>query len=142
MIFLTATLPLRDKEEFFKTMCIPQECVHIFRGPTTRRNIRYQVQEVEGETIEAICQLVAEKLEQYPAPSKIVVYGGSVKQTIKIGEALECPIYHRNVDDRAGKARRMKELMEGRSRVIAATNALGLGVDLPDIRVVIHAGQP
>ena len=116
--------------------------MHIFRGPTTRRNIRYQVQEVEGETIEAICQLVAEKLEQYPAPSKIVVYGGSVKQTIKIGEALECPIYHRNVDDRAGKARRMKELMEGRSRVIAATNALGLGVDLPDIRVVIHAGQP
>jgi len=23
MIFLTATLPLRDEEEFFKTMCIP-----------------------------------------------------------------------------------------------------------------------
>src|SRR5271168_3407527 len=81
-------------------------------------------------------------LDQYAAPSKIVVYGGSVEQTIEIGEALECPIYHRGVDDRAGKARRMKELMEGRSRVIAATNALGLGVDLPDIRVVIHAGQP
>lgn len=70
------------------------------------------------------------------------MYSRSVEQTIKIGEALDCPIYHRSVDDRAGKARRMKELMEGKIQVIAATNALGLGVDLPDIRVVIHAGQP
>ena len=64
--------------------------------------------------MDAICQLVTQKLEQYPAPSKIVVYGGSVEQTIAIGEALGCPIYHRGVDDRAGKARRMKELMEGK----------------------------
>jgi len=146
MIFLTATLPPKDEEEFFKAVHIPQECVHMFRGPTTRRNIQYQVQEVEGEegetVVEAICQLVKRKLEQYPAPSKIVVYSGSVEQTVAIGEALECPIYHRSVDDRAGKARRMKELMEGKHRVVCATNALGLGVDIPDIRVVIHAGQP
>jgi len=37
------------------------------------------------------------------ARSKIVVYGGSVEQTVEIGEALGCPIYHRSVDDRAGK---------------------------------------
>ena len=36
----------------------------------------------------------------------------------------------------------MKELMEGKSQLIAATNALGMGVDLPDIRVVIYTGQP
>jgi RecQ family ATP-dependent DNA helicase len=143
LIFLTATLPPQDEEDFFRTMCIPQECVHMFRSPTSRRNIRYQVQEVEGEmVIKAICQLVERKLEKYPAPSKIVIYGGSVEQTEAIGEALRCPIYHRSVDDRAGKARRMKELREGKHRVIVATNALGMGVDLPDIRVVIHAGQP
>ena len=141
MIFLTATLPPKDEKEFFKAVHIPEDCVP-FRGQTTRRNIRYQVQEVEGDTIEVICRLVKEKLEKYAAPSKIIVYCGSVERTIKIGEALGCPIYHRSVDDRAGKARRMKELMEGKHRVICATNALGLGVDLPDIRVVIHAGQP
>lgn len=86
-----------------------------------------------GEILEAVCGLVKQKLEQYPASSKIVVYGGGVLQTVEIGDALECPIYHRSVDYRAGKARRMKELMEGKSRVIAATNALGMGVDLPDI---------
>jgi superfamily II DNA helicase RecQ len=145
IMFLTATLPPKDKREFFQAMHIPEDCVP-FRGPTTRQNIRYQVQEVKGEqgkrVVEAICQLVNQKLEQYPAPSKIIVYGSSVEQTVEIGEALECPIYHRSVDDQAGKARRMKELMEGKHRVICATNALGLGVDLPDIRAVIHAGQP
>ena len=74
-----------------------------------------------------------EKLEKYAAPSKIIIYGGSVEQTIEIGEALGCPIYHHSVDNRAGKARRMKELMEGKHRVFCATNALGLGVDLLDI---------
>ena len=92
--------------------------------------------------MEAICRLVERKLEEYPAPSKIVVYGGSVEQTKEIGEALGCPIYHRNVDDQAGKARRMKEFMEGESRVMAATNALGMGVDLLDIQAVVHGGRP
>jgi hypothetical protein len=37
------------------------------------------VYKVESETVvEAIGQIVEEKLERYPAPSKIIVYGGSV----------------------------------------------------------------
>jgi hypothetical protein len=58
--------------------------------------------------------LVKRKLEQYPAPSKIVVYSRSVEQIVAIREALECPIYYHSIDDRAGKARRMKELIEGK----------------------------
>jgi len=61
---------------------------------------------------------------------------------VEIGEALQCPIYYCHVNDRAGKARRIKELREGKYRVISATNALGLEVDLLDIQVVIHTGQP
>ena len=95
-----------------------------------------------SDTIKAICWLVEEKLEKYVAPSKIIVYSGSVEWTIEIGEAIGCPIYHRSVDNWVGKAKRMKELMEGKYRVICATNVLGLGVDLLDIRVVIHTGQP
>ena len=36
---------------------------------------------------------------EYVAPSKIIVYSSSVKRTIEIGEALECPIYHYSVDN-------------------------------------------
>jgi hypothetical protein len=58
--------------------------------------------------------LVARKLEQYAGPSKIIVYSGSVEQTITIRNALGCSIYHRSVDDGAGKARRLRELTEGK----------------------------
>jgi superfamily II DNA helicase RecQ len=143
MIYLTATLPPRDEEEFFQAVEVPRGCVHMFRMATTRRNIRYQVCEVTDEdATETICRLVKEKSEQYPAPAKIVIYGGSVNMTVALGEALGCATYHHQVDSRSGKARRMKELMDGSSRIIVATNALGLGVDIPDIRVVIHAQAP
>ena len=75
----------------------------------------HEVEREKGEiVVEAICLLVKKKLEQYLARSKIMVYSSSVEQTVEIGEALRCPIYHRSVDDRAGKARRMKELREGK----------------------------
>jgi superfamily II DNA helicase RecQ len=99
------------------------------------------VQEVEGEILEAVCRLVKQKLEQYPVLSKIVVYRGNVAQTVEIGEALDCSIYYCNVNNQAGKARQIKELIEGKSQLIAATNVLGIGVDLPDIQVVIYTGQ-
>ena len=83
--------------------------------------------------------MVVEKLEQYIVPSKIVVYSSSINQTIEVGEALGCPIYYYNVDSHARKAQCIKDLIEGKSQVISATNALGLGVDLANIRVVIHA---
>lgn len=143
LIYLTATLPPRDEEEFFRAMQIPLGCVKkIFRAATTRTNIRYQVQETGSQPMaKAVDRAVKQKLQQYPI-GKIIVYGGSVEQTEALAETLECPAYHRHVDDQMGKRRRMQQLMSGTERVICATNALGLGVDIPDIRVVIHAGPP
>jgi hypothetical protein len=60
----------------------------------------HKVKEGKGETVvEGICQLVERKLEQYLAPSKIIVYSKSVTQTVAIEEAIRCPIYYCNVDD-------------------------------------------
>ena len=39
-----------------------------------------------SDTIKAICWLVEEKLEKYVAPSKIIVYSGSVERTIEMGK--------------------------------------------------------
>jgi RecQ family ATP-dependent DNA helicase len=143
LIFLTATLPPRDEAEFFRVMHISAKDVRMFRAPTTRKNIQYQVRESGPESdIDVVCRVVQEKLEQYAAPGKIIVYSSKVTQAEKLGELLGCPVYHRNVDDHIGKAQRMREWLRGDNRVIVATTALGLGVDIPDIRVVIHAGKP
>jgi hypothetical protein len=36
LVFLTATLPLQDEEDFFQAMQILQESVYIFCAPTSR----------------------------------------------------------------------------------------------------------
>jgi hypothetical protein len=146
LVFLTATLPPRDEEEFCKAMRIPyrpgEPLPGLFRARTARTNIRYEVRESGSEAEdEVVRQTVEEKLAQYPS-GKIIVYCRKITRGMQLGEILNCPFYHRNVDSQQGKAQRMNDWMDGAHRVMVATNALGLGVDIPDIRVVIHAGAP
>lgn len=166
MVYLTATLPPREEEEFSQLTNMQGKVVS-FRSRTSRANVQYRVRKVEATVSEdvfgwegtdrggfnqaiqeEVLDLVKRKLIEYPAPSKIVIYSSSVVGADKLGEALGCEVYHRTVDSQDGKARRLKEWMNGRvreglgqGRVIVATNALGLGIDVPDIRVVIHVGR-
>ena len=143
MVFLTATLPKHTEPEFMRIMKIKPEEVQTFRGPTTRRNIAYSVHEYaeESDETDAICQLVGEKLEQYAAPAKIIVYGGTIERTQELSKALGCYQYYREVGDRDEKGAIMERWQRGNGRLIVATNAFGLGIDAPDVRVVIHAGD-
>ena len=142
MVFLTATLPPRLEAEFMRIMKIDPREVYIFRAPTTRPNITYSVWEYEKkeDETEAVCRLVQEKLEQYTAPSKIIVYGGTIAKTKELSNALDCHEYYREVGDREEKEEIMQRWQHGNGRLIVATNAFGLGIDAPDVRVVIHVG--
>jgi superfamily II DNA helicase RecQ len=80
MVFLRATLLKHTEPQFMRIMKIKPEEVQTFRGPTTRRNIVYSVHEYAYES-DALCWLVGEKMEQYKAPAKIIVYEGAIKRT-------------------------------------------------------------
>lgn len=73
------------------------------------------------------------------AGGKAVIYDNSVGKVKKLAEQLGCDAYHHHA---SGKERMLQDLVEGKQRVIVATSALGLGVDIPDIRVVMHAEPP
>ena len=85
-------------------------------------------------------KLVEEKKQQYPMPGQIIVYCDTVKKTKRLAAVLGCVCYHREAGSRAEKGEMVRQLTEGRQQVFTATNALGLGVDAPTIRVVIHVG--
>ena len=46
-----------------------------------------------------MCRLVKEKLEQYAALAKVIVYGGTIKRTKELSQALGCHEYYREVRD-------------------------------------------
>jgi len=157
MVYLTATLPPADEAAFFSMVNARREDVVMIRAKTTRRNVAYSVRSVTATTAEeAVAAVVEEarvtidrKLEEHPWPAKIIVYCQRVEATEDLAGKLGCDAYHREIDTRDGKAERLKFWMSGTKReqygdgrVIVATNALGLGIDVPDIRAVVHIEMP
>jgi hypothetical protein len=72
---------------------------------------------------------------------KVIVYGGSVERVKRLGEMFGCGTYYNKVDTIDGKKERLQTWMMG-ERIMVATNALGMGIDIPDVRLVVHAWMP
>ncbi|KAF4442495.1 hypothetical protein F53441_11726, partial [Fusarium austroafricanum] len=157
MVYLTATLPPSDELAFFSLINTRHEDVIMVRARTTRSNVAYSVKSVPASTAAGAITAVVEQarvtidqmLEKYPWPAKVIVYCQRVEATEDLAGKLGCDAYHREIDTWDGKAERLKFWMSGTrreqygdGRVIMATNALGLGIDVPDIRAVIHVEMP
>jgi len=140
MIFLTATLAPASEAEFFKIMRMDR--VPPIRGPTTRANIQYSVFEhaAEVEQHKAVGQLIQQKLEEYPAPAKIIIYSNSIDTIKELGARLGYPMYYADVGSEKEKAQIQQRWENGTERVAICSNAFGLGIDQPDVRFVGHVG--
>ena len=67
------------------------------------------------------------------------MYSNSVDRVERLAEMLGCPSIHANEED---KAEYFQALRRGEHCVVVAINALGIGVDIPDIRCVIYVNRP
>jgi superfamily II DNA helicase RecQ len=82
--------------------------------------------------------MVRQKLRKYKA-GKIVAYGHSMVNVKALAEKIGCQAYYLAA---VGKAGMLEAFMAGRQRIIVATSALGIGVDVPDIWCIIHINRP
>ena len=144
MVYLTATLPPRRVAEFYRLMGLEGCPVEEFRAATTRKNVRYRVRTCTGEEseVDAADAEVRSLMERYVAPAKIIVYTDSIAHGKELAGKLSCPIFHAKAGSVAEKEAMFRRFTTGADRVMVATNALGLGVDVPDIRAVLHLGRP
>ena len=146
-VFLTATLGPDEMDEFYKVAAISPTQSIVFRSKTKRPKIQYKVIKVKGtyedqedEENSKVWEIVQEWLEQ-KQEGKAIIYTGSVDRVKKIGEMLGCGTYYNGVDTAKGKKERLKTWIQG-ERVIVATNALGMGIDVANVRLVVHAWMP
>jgi RecQ family ATP-dependent DNA helicase len=143
MVMLTATLPPSEEDELFRRMYVERDQVELFRAETARTNVAYQVIRVgkaaKKKEVEAmVLSMLRQKLRKYKA-GKIVVYSNSVPKVKELAKKLGCHAYHHHA---VGKTSMLDEFTAGEGRVIVATSALGMGIDIPDIRCIIHIDWP
>ena len=73
------------------------------------------------------------------ATGKILIYSQYLNTVRTMAAELECGMYY---SEYAAKAQILHQLQSGTLRTVVATNALGLGLDLPDVRLVLHVDVP
>jgi len=141
MIMVTATLPVSKVEALKTNMFWSGLPVREFRMRTARTNIRYSVCTIDGsqrEHDEAVVGVVEAKFRQYQ-PGKMIVYCNSTSGVSKYADMLGVDAYYSDADL---KTEKFEDFRSGRTQLIVATSALGLGIDIPDIRAVVHVDWP
>ncbi len=118
----------------------------LFDGGATRTNLSFSVMATNrGRKFGDVLQAIKERL---PAEGRsgAVVYCATRSQTERVAEFLKtqglaAAHFHAGLsaDDKQSVQERFRT---GDLRVIAATNAFGMGIDKPDIRLVVHADIP
>jgi superfamily II DNA helicase RecQ len=100
--------------------------------------VEYEEDEFRRGDIATVCRLMEQKLEEYAAPAKIIIYSSSIVTTQEVGRTLDYHTYYRDIDDTRVKDEIRKTWENADGRVVVATNTFGLGIDRPDIRVVVY----
>lgn len=137
VIALTATATPEVVSDIQQRLQFRQE--NVFRMSFERKNLAYVVRHTEDKESELLH--ILQRVD-----GSGIVYTRNRKKTKEISQFLNrnhitATFYHAGLNDET-KDSRQKAWLKGEFRVMVATNAFGMGIDKPDVRVVIHADVP
>ena len=111
----------------------------IFQKSFSRSNLSYSI--LWEENKEARLLKMLDKIQ-----GSAIVYVRNRKKTQEIANFLvrnkiSADFYHAGIDPKQ-RSERQKHWIQNNIRVIVATNAFGMGIDKPDVRLVVHLDLP
>ncbi len=112
---------------------------NVFRMSFERKNLAYIVRKTDNKTGELLH--ILKRID-----GSAIIYVRNRRRTKEITELLmqegiTANFYHAGLDN-AVKDLRQKRWQNGEIRVMVATNAFGMGIDKPDVRIVLHIDLP
>ncbi|WP_244665927.1 RecQ family ATP-dependent DNA helicase [Pseudorhizobium halotolerans] len=147
VLCLTATAKpevVRDIRDHFKSW-LGRELL-LLDGGAVRTNLSFEVRATQrGTKLADILDVIETKLPQEGA-SGAVVYCATRSETQRVAEFLKqqglpAERFHAGLTPEE-KGDIQERFRVGELRIIAATNAFGMGIDKPDIRLVVHGDIP
>ena len=126
---------IQDKLSVSKTT----EGFSVFRMSFERKNLIYIVRQTPDKREQLIHILNS-------VPGTAIVYARSRQRTKEFADLLNqsgisATFYHAGLDTSV-KDERQQAWQQGQTRVMVATNAFGMGIDKPDVRLVVHIDCP
>ena len=112
---------------------------NVFRMSFERKNLAYIVRKTDNKTKELL--YILQRIS-----GSAIIYVRNRRRTKEItellmNEGITTDFYHAGLDN-AVKDLRQKRWQSGEVRVMVATNAFGMGIDKPDVRIVLHLDLP
>ena len=138
VIALTATATTLVREDIIEKLAF-RKPAGLFQKSFARENLSFVVRQTENKD-----KKLLEILQKVKGSA--IIYVRSRKATQELAawlnkKNIKSSFYHAGLsfDDRT---KRQDEWISSETRVIVATNAFGMGIDKPDVRIVIHIDLP
>ena len=133
VLALTASATQRVAEDIQQQLRFAEP--RLIRGDFRRANLSYSVRHTDDKNEQLM------RLLQH-VPGSGIVYMRTREGTEQLTAALcdagiAAAAYHGGLGH-AERSLRQEEWLRGRTRVMVATNAFGMGIDKPDVRFVVH----
>lgn len=137
ILALTATATAPVVIDIQKQLRFKEE--NVFMMSFERKNLIYSVLETENKEKE-LKHLLKEN------NASIIIYTRSRQKTKEIAETIQkwgykATYYHAGLDDDEKKSRQLR-WQKDKIQIMVATNAFGMGINKPNVRLVIHIDAP
>ena len=139
-VALTATATPEVRQDIVRQLALRD--VEVVVAGFDRINLTYYVQPARTQHDKDLAAVTLLRAADGPA----IVYAPTRKAVERVTAVLvrgriRAVAYHAGLDD-ALRQRAQDAFMQERARVIVATSAFGMGIDKPDVRLVVHHAMP
>ncbi|MBW4660815.1 MAG: DNA helicase RecQ [Drouetiella hepatica Uher 2000/2452] len=138
VLALTATATERVRLDIIQQLGLQQPNIHV--ASFNRQNLYYEVRPKQSQSYRELLQLVRQ------TPGAAIIYCLSRKKVDEITlrlqqDGIEALPYHAGLSD-GDRSKNQRRFIRDDVRVMVATVAFGMGINKPDVRLVVHYDLP